>query len=218
MAVGNKRETVFAVEVETTEGTYVAPQSDQSYVKTLTDGSELNPSKETVERDILTGSIGKVTPRTGTKSGTGSMSVELCGGEEANSYTPEYDALMRSALGLRKTTPQVTIDSTDSGQAHTATRIYLSDADANIYEIGGSITIRTPTQYHTSAIIAVSHTAGDVYIDLLTPASIIPSDGEIIGATTTYVTAESGHESLSITKYINDKRREYIRGAKVNSL
>ena len=166
----------------------------------------------------MTGSIGAVAPRVGTKSGSGTVAVELCGGEEINSHTPEYDALMRSALGLRRTTPQVTIDSTDSGQSHTATRIYLADADANIYEVGGSITIRTPLQHHTSAITAVSHVAGDVYVDLLTPASVIPSDGEIISATTTYVTAESGHDSLSITKFINDARREYISGAKVNSM
>lgn len=218
MAIGTKRNTVYAVEVETTEGTYVAPQSAQSYVKSLSDGSELNPAKELVERDILTGSIGKVTPRTGTKSASGSLAVELCSGEAANNFTPEYDALMRSALGLRRTTPEVTIDSTDSGQAHTTTRIYLSDADAGVYEIGTSVTVQEGTQYHTSPIVAKSDVAGDVYIDLLVPYSAPFTDGTVIAASTTYVTADTGHDSLSITKYIEGARREYITGAKVTSL
>jgi len=218
MGIGNKRETVYAVEVEAVEGTYVPPQADTSYVKTLTDGSELNPAKELVERDILTGSIGKVTPRTGTKSANGTLAVELCSGLEENGFIPEYDALLRSALGSRFSTPEVIIDSADSGQAHTATRIYLSDASANIYQIGASITIQTPSQYHTSAITAVNNVAGDVYVDLLVPAPIIPSDGEVIGATVTYVTSENGHENLSVTKYINGTRQEYITGAKVNSM
>ena len=218
MPIAVKRNTVYAVEVETTEGTYVAPQSDASYVKTLPDGSELNPAKELVERSILIGSIGKVTPRTGTKSASGSLAVELCAGETENGLAPEYDALLRSGLGLRRSTPSVTIDSTDSGQSHTTTRIYLSDADASVYQIGDSITVQTPSNYHTSAIIATSDTLGDAYIDLLVPADTAFTDGTLIGPTFTYTTAESGHPSLSVTKFIENARREYVTGAKVNSI
>lgn len=218
MAILNKRNTVVSVEVEAVEGTYVPAQSAESYVKTLADGIELNPTKEILSRDIMTGSIGEATPRSGIKAGAGTISVEMCAGDTPNGQAPEYDALMRSALGLRRQTPEVVIDSTDSGQSHTVSRIYLSDSDASTYEVGDTITIRDAVGYHTSPILEVSSVAGDVYIELLIPMAAPTSDSTVIGATTTYVTAETGHPSLSITKYFQGVRSEYLTGAKVSSL
>ena len=77
MAISVKDNTSYAVEIEVTEGTYVAPTAATSYVQTLSDGAELTPAKESLERNIFTGSIGKVTPRTGLRSVSGSMPVEM---------------------------------------------------------------------------------------------------------------------------------------------
>lgn len=217
MAIAVKDNTVVAVEIEVTEGTYVAPSGVSSYVQTLSDGFELTPAKETLERAILNGSIGKTTPLTGTRSVSGSMPVEM----RANSTegdAPEYDKLMRSAMGLRRQVTATTIDATDSGGTHTTTRAYLPDADASKYNVGDVITVKKAGAYHTSPVVAVSNTPGDVYIETLTAASVAYADSDVIAACTTYVTADSGHPSLSISKYVESDRREYATGVKVTSM
>lgn len=216
MAIAIRDNTVFAVEVESTEGTYVAPTAATSYVQTLADGAELTPSKETLERNIFTGNIGKVTPRTGTRTVSGSLPVEM----RANTTeggAPEYDALMRSAMGSRRQVTATTADDTDAGGPHTTSRIYLLDADASKYNVGDIVTVKVTGSYHTSPVTAVSNTPGDVYIDLLIPAGSAFTDGDVVAAVTTYVTANSGHPSLSISKYIEQARLEQATGARVGS-
>lgn len=217
MAIGVKDNTVYAVEIESTEGTYVAPTADTSYVQTLADGAELTPAKETLERSILNGSIGKSTPLTGTRSVTGALPVEM----RANSTegdAPEYDKLMRSAMGSRRQAATSTIDATDSGGTHTTTRAYLPDASAGLYEVGDMLTVKKAGAYHTSPVTAKSDTPGDVYVDFLVAAGSAFADSDQIAAVTTYVTANSGHPSLSISKYVEQARLERATGCKVTSM
>lgn len=217
MAIAVKNNTVYAVEVETTEGTYVPPAADTSYVQVLADGAEMSPAKELVERNIFNGSIGKSTPRTGTKSVTGSMPVEMRAAF-VEGAAPEYDKLLRSALGSRRQASATTIDATDSGGTHTTTRAYLPDAAANKYFAGDCLTIKVSGAYHTSPVTNVSNTPGDVYIDLLLPAAAPFADGQGIAAVTTYVVANSGHPSLSISKYLEEAVLEQATGCRVNSM
>lgn len=217
MGIGVKDNTVYAVEIEVTEGTYVAPSAADSFVQTLSDGAELTPAKESLERNILNGSIGKTTPLTGTRSVAGAMPVEM----RANSTEgapPEYDKLMRAAMGSRRDRTATTIDDADSGGTHTTTRAYLADADAGKYSIGDIVTIQKAGAYHTSPIIAKSDVGGDVYIDLLVAAASAIANGDVIAAVATYVTADSGHPALSISKYVEGARQETATGAKVTSM
>lgn len=217
MAIAVKSNTVYAVEIEVTEGTYVAPSADTSYVQTLADGSELVPAKELVERNIFNGSIGKSTPRTGTKSVSGSLPVEMRA-SATEGGAPEFDKLMRSALGSRRQASTTTINDTDSGGTHTTTRAYLPDAAANKYFVGDCITIKVTGAYHTSPVTAVSNTAGDVYVDILVPMAAPFADGQVIAAVTTYVVANSGHPSLSVSKYIEEAILEQATGCRVSSM
>jgi hypothetical protein len=217
MAIAVKDNTVVAVEIESTEGTYVAPTAASSYVQTLSDGFELTPAKETLERQILNGSIGKTTPLTGTRSVSGAIPVEMRA-HSTEGDAPEYDALMRSAMGSRRQVTTTSADDTDSGTPHTASRIYLLDADASKYNVGDIATIKVAGDYHTSPITAVSNTPGDVYVDLLVAAAGAFTDGDAIAALTTYVTADSGHPSLSVSKYVESARLERATGVKITSL
>jgi hypothetical protein len=217
MAIAVRDNTVYAVEIEVTEGTYVAPSAATSYVQTLADGAEMVPAKELLERNIFTGSIGKVTPRTGLRSVSGSLPVEMRA-SETEGGAPEYDKLMRSALGSRTQVTATTIDDADSGSPHTTSRLYLLDADANKYSVGQIVTVKKAGAYHTSPISAVSNTAGDVYVDLLVAASAAFVDGNIIAAHTTYKPANSGHPSLSISKYIEAAVLEQATGCRVSTL
>lgn len=217
MAIGIKDNSVYAVEIEATEGVYTAPTAATSYVQVLSDGAELSPAKETLERAIFNGSIGKSTPRTGTRTVTGSMPVEMRA-SSTEGEAPEYDALMRSAMGSRRQASATVADDTDSATPHTASRIYFLDADASKYQVGDVVTVKSAGAYHTSPVVAVSNVVGDVYVDLLTPASAPVADGDEVAAVTTYVPANAGHPSLSISKYIEQARLEQAVGSRVNSM
>lgn len=218
MAIAVKNNTVYAVEIEVTEGTYVAPSAATSYVQTLADGAEMTPAKELLERNIFTGSIGKVTPRTGTKSVTGAMPVEMRA-SETEGAAPECDKLMRSALGSRRQATATTADDTDaSPNTHSASKIYFADADANKYEVGDIVTVQVAGAFHTSPVTAVSDVAGDVFIELLVAAAAPFSNGDVVAAVTTYTVAEAGHPTLSISKYIEEAVLEKATGCRVSSM
>ena len=218
MANSVKDTTVYAVEVEVTEGTYVPPASaSTSYVQVLSDGGEMTPAKDLLERNIFTGSIGKVTPRVGMKSVTGALPTELRA-SDVEGDAPECDALMRSALGSRRQVTATTIDATDSAGVHTTTKAYLADADGSKYSVGDMVTIQVSGDFHTSPVTAVSATVGDSFIEWLVPAASAVSDADVIAAVSTYVTADSGHPTLSISKFIEAARLEQASGCRVNSL
>lgn len=212
MAIAVKDNTTIAVEIEDTEGTYKAPQSADSYVQTLSDGTELSPSKELLERNVFNGSIGKSTPRTGQKSVSGSLPVEARANSTEGS-APEYDALMQSALGSRR---QKTSD-TISGTGHTASVIYIEDADINDFVVGDIVLIKEAGAFHVSPITAVDTTPLSANITLLVAMSSAPSDNVVIAKYTTYVTADSGHPSLSVSKYIEGAILESAIGCKATN-
>lgn len=212
MANTVKRNTVYAVEVEVTEGTYVVPSSADVFVQTLADGSEMTPAKELLERDIFAASIGKVTPRTGQKSVSGAMPVEMRAGEVEGDI-PEWDALMRSALGSRKTTNAIT---TSTG--HTTTVIQIEDADIASLEVNDIVMIKEAGEFHVSPITAVDPTPAAANITLLVAAPSAPSDNVVLAKAVTYEVASTGHPSLSITKYVENAVRETAVGSKVASM
>ena len=213
MGTSVKRNTTYAVEIEVTEGTYVAPTADTSYVQTLADGAELTRSKELLERNIFIGSIGKLTPRTGTKSSSGSLPVEMRA-SETEGEAPEYDALMRSAMGSRR---QKTTDTTTK-TGHTTSQIEIEDADIADFAVGDIVLIKEAGAYHVSPITAVATGAGVANITLLVPADSAPADNVVIAKFTTYTVADSGHPSLSVSKYVEGSVLEASIGSRVSSL
>ena len=208
-----KRNTTYAVEIESTEGTYVAPTAATSYVQTLADGAEVTPAKELLERDIFIGSIGKLTPRTGTRTVTGAMPVEMRA-SETEGEAAEYDALMRSALGSRR---QKTSDTTTK-TGHTASQLEIEDADIGDFAVGDIVLIKEAGAFHVSPVTAVDPSAGTANITLLVAGAGAFSDNVVIAKFTTYTVADTGHPSLSISKYVEGARLEQATGARVNSL
>ena len=219
MSIVVKNRTAYAVEVESEEGTYVAPQAATSYVQTLEDGAEFSPSKELLTRSVFNGSIGKTTPRTGMRAVSVALPCEFKAAATEGGL-PEYDALMRSAMGLRRQVASLTLDDSDAlGEAtHSTTVLYLADADKNKVSVGDIVTVKVDNAYHTSPVTAVTNADGDVTVTLLVAMAAAPSNGDELAAVTTYVTAETGHPSLSVTKYMNDARIEEAHGCKVTSV
>lgn len=212
MAFTSKRNTVYAVEEEVTEGTYVAPSAATSYVQTLTDGAEIVPAKELLERDVFNGTIGKITPRTGTKSVSGALPVEMRAGENEGDI-PEWDLLMRSAFGLREV-----IESSTTKTGHTTSIIQIEDADISKYKVNDMVMVKEAGAYHVSPISAVDSTPGAANITLAIPMDSAPADNVELAKGVMYRVANSGHPALSVSKYVEDAVLEAAVGAKVTSL
>lgn len=213
MALTVKDNTVIGVEIEDTEGVYKAPTANTSYVQTLSDGTEMTPAKELLERNIFNGSIGKSTPLTGTRTVTGSLPVE----NRANSVegsAPEYDALMRSGLGSRR---QKTSDTTTK-VGNSASVLQIEDADIADFVVGDIVLVKEAGAFHVSPVIAVDPTGGAANITLLVAAGSSFSDAVVVAKHTTYVTANSGHPTLSVSKYIEGTILEQAVGCRVTSM
>lgn len=203
-----KKNQAWAVEIETTAGVYEAPTAATSFVQTLQDGAEMSRSKETIERNIFTKSIGKVSPRTGMFSVSGAMPVEARA-HSVQGSAPEYDALLRSAFGGRR---QQTVEHT-TGVDNTTAILKLTDAD-DFFAAGDIILVKEPGKFHVSPVKTVSATE----IELLIPAATDFSDGVVIAKHTTYIVADSGHPSLSISRYLEDAIAQKAVGCKVTSM
>jgi hypothetical protein len=215
MGIIVKKNTAVAVMEEVTEGTYVAPSSASKYVQTLADGFELSPSKEVIERDIFTSSIGKTSPRTGQFQVTGSIPVELRA-FSTEGGAPEFDLLMKSALGTRR---QATTTTTTKASGNTASVLQIEDADITKFNVGDIIMIKMDDAYHVSPITAKSTGTGTATITLLIPhPSGDIDDSVVIGKFTTYTVADSGHPSLSISKYLESAVLEQATGCRVSSM
>lgn len=201
-----------AVEVETTEGVYVAPSASSSYVQTLDSGFEIKEAKELLERNVFTGTIGQVTPRTGTRSVSGTVPTE-CRSSSIEGGAPEVDKLLRSALGSkRQNTTEIT-----SKTGNTASLLNIEDADISKLSVGDVILVKATGAFHASPIISKVSTPGSASVTLLVPhpAGDIP-DSAVIAKFTTYTVAESGHPTLSITEYTDGLIKRSAMGCRVN--
>lgn len=211
----SKSNIAWAVEVEDTEGTYKAPASAASFVQVLKDGSELSFSKELLERNIYTGSLRKVTPRTGQFQVSGSVATEFRA-HSTEGTAPEYDALMKSALGARR---QISTTTTTKASGNTGSVLQIENADITKFAVNDIICVKQSGGYHISPIAAVDDTADSCNIELLIPkASGSFSDSVVISKATIYTTADADHPSLSISKYYEGAILDKAVGCKIASL
>jgi hypothetical protein len=214
MAIAVRDNTSFAVEIEDTEGQYKAPTSGDSYVQVLQDGAEMTRSQELLERNIFTGSIGKAQSRLGTRSVSGSMGVEMRAGEDEGE-APEADKLYTSALGSKKTRVSVT-----TGVGNTASVLSIPDEDISEFSVNDIVLVKEAGKFQLSYVASVDEGTGegDASITLGVELDEAPADNVEIAAVTQYSTSNTGHPSLSISKYIEDKVLEQAVGCKVTSM
>lgn len=215
MANSVKENTTVAVMVESPEGTYVPPAAGTDFVQTLSDGFEMSPTKELLERNIFNGSLGKTTPLTGTRTVSGSIPVEARAHSTEGS-APEADALFRSAFGSRR---QITDEVTTKASGNTSTILQIQDADIADFAVGDIVMVKESGAYHVSPIVAVDATASTANITLLIahPDGAM-SNSVVIAKATIYTVAENGHPSLSISKYVEGAVLERAVGCRVNSV
>ena len=205
MTFAVKDRTTVYIKEEVTEGTYVAPAAGSDAILPLTDGLEMSPAVENIERNNLDNSIGKSAPRKGQKSVSASISVEAKAHGTAGT-APEYGLLVESALGAERSNTAET-----STTGHTATVINFTSHGFNIGDI---VLVKESGAYHVSPITAITGTS----ITLLVAASGAFSDSVVVEAVQTYYTANSGHPRLSVTKYVENAIEERGIGMAVSSM
>lgn len=214
MADAVKNNTIWAVEEESTEGTYVAPAGVSSFFQVLSDGAEMNPSKELLEREIY-GGVDKVTPRTGMKSVDGNIPVE-CRADATAGSAPEFGTFVKAALGTRR---QSTTVITTKASGNTASVLCIEDADIAALLVGDIIMVKQSGAYHVTPIISRVTTGGAATVTVKIPhPSGDFTDSVTIEKFSTYTTANSGHVALSITKYVESAIEEKAIGCKVTNM
>lgn len=204
-----KKNQAWAIEKEVTQGTYVTPSAASKFVQVMQDGSEMSRSKELLERNVFTSSIGKTSPRTGQFQVSGSMAVEARG-HSVEGTAPEYGLLLESALGAKR--QLLTEITTLSGN----TASVLKVTDASLFKVGDILMIKQTGAYHVSPVSAVNETTDEVTLQI--PGAAAFSTGVVIAKHTTYVCSDDAHPSLSITRYLESAVRQYAVGCKVNNV
>ncbi len=208
-----KRNVKVALEKESTQGTYVAPQTGDSYVRVLADGLELTPSKEQLDRNVLGLGLSKLNPRQGLKSVSGTIPVYMKSGDTAGE-APEYGVLIESLLGISKSSASST-----SKTGHTSSVVEIEDADISKYAVGDIVVIKESGSYHISPISEVDTTGSVANITLAIPSTAGAfSDNVVVESFTTYSCSDNEHPSYSVSKYIEDLVLESAMGVKTTSM
>lgn len=209
-----KENTIIGVEEEVTEGVFVAPTAATSFVQPLEDGFEMTPARELIDRGLLNASPGNETPRLGIKSVTNALPVEFrASGIEGGQ--PDYHSLLLGALGAERSSTS----STTKAAGNTATELQIEDADISKYAIGDIIVVEEAGAFESRPISAVDTTGGAANITLaFALANGAPSASVVVSAFQTYLTADTGHPSLSLSYFWANEIREAAIGTKVNSM
>lgn len=218
MTIGiTKNTSIIGVEKEVTEGTYLAPTAATSYIQPLSGGFEASPKRELIDRNILTSSIGKATPRLGIASAAGALPVEFrASGVEGGDV--DFAALLESALGAKRS---IAANKTSkAAPAHTVDTLQIEDADIAAFNVGDIICIKETAKYHVAAIVSKTSGAGTATITVtpgrigggIFPASVVISKSQM------YFTANTAHPALSLSYYWGNQIRAAIAGAKITSL
>lgn len=202
-----KQNTIVAIEEESTEGTYVTPSGASSFILPLADGFEMTPAKEVLERNNLNASLFMDASRSGIRSVATTIPVEFKAGDSF--AIPEWNKLLESALGSYAAAPSAVT----SGTGHTTTVITF--ADTSDFEVGDIVLVEEAGDYHVSPVVTVTT---DTSIELLVAGASAFSDNVDVRPLHKWKAADSGHPSLSITKYVENAVREYSAGSKVTSL
>lgn len=207
-----KNTKIFVVE-EAVEGVQDPASVGTEAVQILGDGFELTPTREALERSVMTGNIGKPTPRSGTRAVSSSIPCEMRA-SSTEGGVPDFDLLVKGALGSSRSVVTKTSSDLDGG-TYSDTVICMETADIGVYAVGDILHIKRAGAHHISPITAIA--GNDITLLVADPAGAFV-DGLEVSAVTTYIPADTGHPSLSVEAWYEDVREETGSGCKVTSM
>lgn len=207
--------SLFGIEVESTEGTYVAPSASTSYFQPLEDGFEFSPKRDLLERNIITSSVGAATPKLGMKGVGGALTTEFrASGTEGADV--DFGYLLKGALGATRSISSTT---TTKSSGNTGSVLQIQDADISKFNFGDIIVVKESGGHHVAAITAVDSSSGTANITISpSKASGSFSNSVVISKSKMYYTAASGHPALSLSYYWGNEIRQAGAGCKVTSM
>lgn len=208
--------SIVGLEAEVTEGTYVAPSGTGSYLRTL-EGLSLKPSRELVERNLLTASPGKETPRMGIKSVAGQVPVEFRAGGVEGSAGMDFHQLLLGALGSSRARTASRITTKSSG--NTSTVLQIEDADIADLNVGDCVLVLKSGAHEVRPIISKTTGSGTATVTLAWALDGgAPGNSVELAKFTTYKTADTGHPALSLSVYWANEIRQAGIGMKVTQM
>lgn len=209
MALITKEFSKVALKTETTEGTYAAP-ANADFIQTTEDGLSMEKTRESLERNLLTGDRLTKKVRLSNKDVAVSFSCELTSGE-AEGDAPQYSEALES-FGFKNQG----LASEDTVLA-TSTSTVIKVADASIYKKHDIVKIKEPGSHHISPITAVDTTADT--ITLLVAMSSAPTAGTKIAKSTLYRLDKTQNKTLSVTRiFEGDQVQERAVGCRTASI
>lgn len=209
-----KNASVVGLMEEVTEGVYVAPAAATNYIQVL-DGIESNPAKETVERAVLSASIGKVAPRAGLESVSGSIPVEMrASGTEG--AAPQYGLLLEAALGAERA---IGARITTKLVGNTASALQIQDADIGSLNLYDVIVVLESGAHHVCYVSAKDSTPGAAFVTVTPSKPTGVFSGNVqISKNKMYYTANSGHPTFSLSTYWANEITQKAIGCRVSTL
>jgi len=215
MATGLVRNnSIFALKEESTEGTYAPPAATTDYLQAL-EGFSFKPSREVLDRSIITASPGREAPKMGVKASQASIPVEFRGsGVEGGDV--DFSLLLKGALGTSRSASTTT---TTKAVGNTSTVLQIEDADISKFAVGDMVVVKKSGQYEMRPISAVDTTIGAATITF--PFALdggAPGASVVVSKFLTYLTAAVGHPHMSLSAYWANEIRDSLIGGMVTSM
>lgn len=202
------RTSRLAVKVETTEGTPVAPTASTDYLA-VQDDLDFSPATELLENAEIKASLGNAKPILGLENPTGVVSHYLRG-SGVEGQEPNYKEILQGVFG------SVNVNATErTTDGSSTTSVVSLAAGGTDFQRGRAVLIKDGVNgYRIRGINDVA--TND--LELLFNVPVAPATGVNVGKCVTYEPADSGHQSLSLWKYVgNGGATELIAGAKAVS-
>jgi len=209
-----KTAVVYVSKEAIEEGVAATPSADEAIA--VSDGFDMNATKELIERNTLSGSIARRLPRTGMKSATVTFPVEARASLTAGA-APEATLLFESALGGVRSQSNTTVVS-----GYNAATVSIGTSASN-FAVGDVVMLKDTNAglsgYHISAVSAVAmNGTNEDTLTLVAPAAVTNGSATTIEKFTTFYGTDSGHPSLTITEFLDDAYKRQATGCKVASL
>lgn len=197
-----KVSTLLGVKKETTEGTWAEPASSD-YIECNGDGSNIDKTRETKDRSLISGDRFVNDFRLGMKDGQATIPVEFKAGSIAGA-APEYQALLES-YGFKNQglSAQVT-----SGDDHTTTKIYIAPGDVSKFKVNDPIKLLIAGGHNHNIVKSIGNDGVD-YLELNYALTSAPADGVLIEKSQVLKLDPTQNVTLSIS--------EVLEGGKVQT-
>lgn len=203
------RSSVFALKIETTENTPIAPAGATEFIP-MQDDFQMSPQFDVLENLERRASIGAADPILGAENPVASGSFYLKHSGVVGT-APNYGPLLQSCLGAVATasTEYNTVASS------TTTVIKVDTSEGLTFQRGEALLIKDATNgYRIRCIDSIS--GDDLTIGFAVP--VAPGTGVNLGRATLYYPANTGHPTLTAWEYVgNGGMTKMASGLRVTS-